>query len=209
MRRIEEPPPNILPLHLFQPQDPAQMQALHRVLQELQTGTIRRTPILRERKNQPMLPDEKRNAIARFASWRNAQYVRQLGEELVRACEAGDTTTAGAILEQMPALIEHRNEKGWSPLICASFKQHLETVKMLLAKGADPDGANANGTTPLMYAKTQSLHQAASDYPVLSALLAAGARLDRCDVSGCDIFHYVRAAGDEQMLAWLMARRER
>jgi ankyrin repeat protein len=48
--------------------------------------------------------------------------------------------------------------------------ERLEIVKLLLARGADPNAASAEGSTPL--------HLAVGSPQVMTALLAAGARVD-------------------------------
>jgi ankyrin repeat protein len=36
-------------------------------------------------------------------------------------------------------------QESWTPLICAAGNGHLETTKILLASGADPDSTTATG----------------------------------------------------------------
>lgn len=71
---------------------------------------------------------------------------------MLAACEKGNLDAVVA-LEKNIAGFDDANEKGWTPLIVASYAGAYEVVRWLLAKGASPDRSNHKGTTPLMYAK--------------------------------------------------------
>lgn len=67
---------------------------------------------------------------------------------LMLAAIKGQTDTVKALLEAGGAV----NQPGWNPLIYAATTNQLEIARMLLAKGANVDGAADNGTTALMMA---------------------------------------------------------
>jgi ankyrin repeat protein len=48
--------------------------------------------------------------------------------------------------------VESANEDGWTALMSAAFKGHLEVVKELLKHGAKVKGADKDGWTPLKIA---------------------------------------------------------
>ena len=50
------------------------------------------------------------------------------------------------------------SKNGYTALIAASRKGHIEVVRMLLVAGADRNVANNNGTTPLMGSFLQRSH---------------------------------------------------
>ena len=60
-----------------------------------------------------------------------------------------------------------------------------ETVELLLASGADVNGPDANGTTPLMYAGINGC-----DRVVMRTLIKAGARIGDKNKGGMDAFSF-------------------
>jgi ankyrin repeat protein len=61
---------------------------------------------------------------------------------------------------------------GWTPLLHAIHKDQLQTVRLLLARGADPNRLAANGTSALNLAASQG------ELEIVRTLLAAGARVE-------------------------------
>jgi ankyrin repeat protein len=81
-----------------------------------------------------------------------------------------------AMIASDPSLLAARmtrNEHRRTPLHHAAAKNRLRMVEVLLALGADPNATDATGATALTTAS-----QERADAPVVSALLAAGAKLD-------------------------------
>jgi ankyrin repeat protein len=66
-----------------------------------------------------------------------------------------------------------RNQQRRTPLHHAAAKNRLRIVQLLLALGADPHAADATGATALTTAAQEN-----ADPAIVSALLAAGAKLD-------------------------------
>ncbi|MDP2782148.1 formyltransferase family protein [Devosia sp.] len=52
----------------------------------------------------------------------------------------------------VPGAIDTRDAKGWTPLIRAAYRGDAGLCRILLQRGANPNTANMNGTTPIMYA---------------------------------------------------------
>lgn len=92
-----------------------------------------------------------------------------------------DSVTTGFDAE----LIDLSDENGWTPLIRAAYLGDATLCSRLLAAGADPNRANMNGTTPLMYALSGS-----NPYEVGRALLAYGADPKKKDFFGKDLKSY-------------------
>jgi len=89
--------------------------------------------------------------------------------ELRRAAEIGDIPHLQALLDKKTS-IDARDESGRSALMLATLRGQSDAVDVLLAHGADPNAADADGTTPLQAAK-------AGDHPaIVAALQRYGAR---------------------------------
>jgi hypothetical protein len=85
------------------------------------------------------------------------------------AAEVGDVRRLRVILGA-PVRIDVPDERGRTALILAASRGQAESVDMLLAHGADPNAADANGTTPLKAAL------AAGQPAIVASLRRAGAR---------------------------------
>lgn len=72
--------------------------------------------------------------------------------DLMDACKRGDLTT----VKEICSIAKHINESdehGWTPLIVATYNNHIDIVEYLLLNGANIFAKNNNGTNLLMYAK--------------------------------------------------------
>lgn len=118
-------------------------------------------------------------AVARahgFSSWRalKAEVESRLtkaNDEFFEACDQGDTEVLSRLLANEPGLVKARNPRRYNAtgLHAAAGRGHLEAVKLLLARGADPNARETGDDTyPLHWA-------AARGYlDVVRALLDAG-----------------------------------
>lgn len=88
--------------------------------------------------------------------------------ELRRAAEIGDIAQLQAQIANGPA--DARDQDGRTALMLAVLRGQSRAVEMLLASGADPNAADAHGTTPLQAAL--AAHQQA----IAETLQRAGAR---------------------------------
>jgi hypothetical protein len=91
------------------------------------------------------------------------------GAPLRRAAEVGDLPALQTLLDNKPA-IDARDDGGRTALMLATLNGQSRAVNLLLASGADPNAADAQGTTPLQAAT--AAHQPA----IAAALRLAGAR---------------------------------
>ena len=86
-----------------------------------------------------------------------------------RAAEIGDLSRLQRLLEKQID-IDSRDDAGRTALMLATLHGHTDAVAALLAYGADPNAAAADGTTPLQAAR-------AGDHPaIVAALQRHGAR---------------------------------
>lgn len=83
------------------------------------------------------------------------------------------------------AFIDVRDKNGWTPLIRAAYAGDVRLCHRLLEAGADPNRANTNGTTPLMYALSGK-----NPDEVAKTLLRFGARPEQQDRFGNDLMMY-------------------
>lgn len=114
----------------------------------------------------PSLVNAQKNRAAPIAP---AARMADPAAELRRAAETGDLRELQALLEQQP-VIDARDTGGRTALMLATLHGQSSAVDALLASGADPNAADAHGTTPLQAAV--SIDQPA----IAAALRRAGAR---------------------------------
>jgi len=84
-------------------------------------------------------------------------------------------------------------------LLAAVASGKVDVVKSLLAKGANIDEADHDGTTPLMLASEDSAN-------MVEALLAAGAHVDSVDARGRSALYRASAAGKVDAIRLLLDR---
>jgi ankyrin repeat protein len=88
---------------------------------------------------------------------------------LRRAAEAGDLAVLKELLGKQTD-IDSRDSSGRTALMLATLRGRADAVAALLAHGADPNAADARGTTPLQAA------MAGSEPAVVKVLQRYGAR---------------------------------
>jgi ankyrin repeat protein len=136
-------------------------------------------------------------AVARehgFSSWRalKAEIDRRRGglvSTFFEACEKGDVESLGALLAKDPTLVRAErvdaDHGGWTGLHTAAQARRSEAVRLLLARGADPNGREVgDNTSPLHWAAARK------DLDSVRALLDAGA-----DVHGFGDVHQLDTIG--------------
>jgi len=89
--------------------------------------------------------------------------------QMRRAAEIGDVAQVRMLLDKR-APIDARDDNGRTALMLAVLHGQSDAVDVLLARGADPNAADAHGTTPLQAAI------AADQQAIIAALQRAGAR---------------------------------
>jgi len=71
---------------------------------------------------------------------------------LMEALRTGDRPVFARLLKEKPRAIKRRGPNGATPLMYATLYGDLETMRMLLDRGADPNVADHAGATALMWA---------------------------------------------------------
>jgi hypothetical protein len=92
------------------------------------------------------------------------------GDLLQQAAVQGDVGRVRALLRVNAGSINARDTRGRTALLLAVLHRRDSVVRALLARGADPNIADADGRTPLAVARDQN------QLPMVEALLRAGAR---------------------------------
>jgi hypothetical protein len=149
-------------------------------------------------------------AVARghgFSSWRalKAEIDRLNGGSapaFFEACEKGDIGKLGDLLAKDPSLVRTKNvdadHGGWTRLHTAAQAGHLEAVRILLARGADPNAREeGDNTYPLHWAAARK------NVDMVRALLDAGGDVNGFgDVHGLDTIGWAcvyREPGDDPL----------
>src|SRR6266496_3645955 len=69
--------------------------------------------------------------------------------DIFDAASVGATARVAEVLARDPTLVNAYSGDGFFPLALAAFFGHLETVRLLLARGADPKAQNDAGKSPI------------------------------------------------------------
>ena len=91
---------------------------------------------------------------------------------------------AVSLLIERGMSVSTRDSQGNTPLHWAATAGQLETAKILITKGADVNGTNLFGSTPLL---AVARDKAAPD--IVELLVKSGARVDAIDHSGENALH--------------------
>ena len=108
-------------------------------------------------------------------------------KEIIKASKSGNVARVKELLTMDAALVGARDTDGSTPLHCATWKGHLDVVKLLLEAGAEVNAQNENshwGTTPLHAAA--HANQAA----IAELLINQGADLNAKDMNGQPPLHH-------------------
>jgi len=114
-------------------------------------------------------------------------YVDQF-DAILSACKEGDLTFLRQV-SRLEKYLEQKNEKGWTPLIVATYNNQKEVVDYLVEMGADVHVKNHNGTNLLMYAKNAYLNH--NDTELLEKIYELGVKPEEEDYLGLDLFSYI------------------
>lgn len=112
--------------------------------------------------------------------------------ELLEACRAGELHKVREITAAYPYAYD-RNDRGWTPLMVATYHNQKDVVLHLLYKGADVRAVNNNGTNLLMYAK--EAYKRFGDSTLLELYQRMGLRFAQTDYRGKSLYDYCRAEG--------------
>lgn len=112
--------------------------------------------------------------------------------ELMEACKDGQLE----VVKDICVVKEHiyaANEKGWTPLIVATYNNQIGIVKYLISIGADIQVKNINGTNLLMYAK--DAYRNSGNIELFRMFYELGVDINACDYDGKNLDDYMRENG--------------
>lgn len=118
---------------------------------------------------------------------------------LILAVYHGHADAVELILKQPKPGLKHRNKMAFTALDGAAFKGSVPLAKLLVKAGADVNGANDAGKTPLMLAALTGRTE------VVKYLLEAGAKPDAADKAGNTPLKLAREQGAKEVVALLEA----
>ena len=120
--------------------------------------------------------------------------------DLFDACAVGRTERVAELLDQDPSQVNAYSGDGFYPLGLAAFFGHPETVRVLLARGADVAQAARN---PM---RVQALHAAVTgSFDSVKLLVEAGAPVNAQQDKGWTPLHEAVNRGDLEMTRYLLA----
>ena len=96
--------------------------------------------------------------------------------------------------------INQKDDRGYTPLILATYNQSPDVAKLLLQHGADTESADPTGRTALMGASFQG------DDQCVAILLDNGAKINSGDVNGATALMYAVEFGRTSVVKLLIAR---
>jgi uncharacterized protein len=137
----------------------------------------------------------RRPAIARLLVEKGAAL------DVFDASAVGETDRVAALLDDDPSRANAVASDGFTPLGLASFFGHPEAVRLLLAKGGDPNLAARNST------RVAPLHSAVAggNVEIVRELLAHGADVHARQDLGFTALHGAAVEGNDEMIGLLLA----
>ena len=92
----------------------------------------------------------------------NLLVARGASLSLFEACAAGEIERAERLLADDPQAINAYSADGWTPLHLAAANNNLDSMKQLIAQGAEVGAPNGEGRTALSLAQEKNHREAAA-----------------------------------------------
>lgn len=121
--------------------------------------------------------------------------------QLHQAMQEGDLQAVKAILNNNPSLVQQPDERGFTPLVLATYHNQQSITKLLLDHGAQVDAQDANGNTALMGIAFKGFTDLANLF-----IDEYNADLNVRNNSGATALSFAAMFGQEEMARLLLAK---
>lgn len=132
-----------------------------------------------------------------MTSWEAYKQTAATPPTLAAAAKANDVALIEALLADDHAKIDEQDARGYSPLMFAAYSGSLEAAKLLLERGANPNGTDFAGNSILMGAAFKG------HLPLVRCLLAHGADPTLKNAAGLDAYGFALQFGRSDVLPLL------
>lgn len=131
-------------------------------------------------------------------NWENYNSTFKSTEDLFSLARSGDISRVMEFLDSNPGVDRnHKNHKGYSPLMLSVYHGHYEVSELLLTNGADPNSSDLSGNTILMGAAFKG------DVDLIKLLVLHGAKKELKNQSGMTAEEWASAFGRQNALSIL------
>jgi methionyl-tRNA formyltransferase len=114
---------------------------------------------------------------------------------LLHACKTNNYTKVQELINRWHIYLETKTIEGWTPLMVAAYNGSFETVKILIDKGAEVNATNYNGTSVIMYSKTNLLKT--NDTKITDLLIENGANIYQIDNNGKSVLDWLKEENEQ------------
>jgi len=114
-------------------------------------------------------------------------------------CHANNVESLRQIITEYNLDVEYKFENERTLLHEACYSKNVEIIKFLIDFGANINAVNKNGTTPLMYAKTNIQKE---QYGILNYLVSKGASIDQKDKFNKTVIDYIAEQENSDLLLY-------
>ncbi len=111
------------------------------------------------------------------------------------AIRSGEIETVRRLIYENPDLGHRRDERGFTPLVMATYSNQLEIAELLIEKGADVNEQDAMGNTPLMGVCFKG------NLEIIEMLLAKGADVHFKNSKGDSALSYAKMSGNAEVIS--------
>lgn len=137
-------------------------------------------------------------ALSTFSN-QGLRTTRKAMMELLHASKRGDETRTRELITRDPSSVNRYDDEGFTPLLAAASKGHVNVIKILISAGADVNLAdNEFGWTPLREATAKGHTKA------MEVLLRAKADPNLAESDGFTPLHVAASRGDSDAVSLLL-----
>ena len=121
-------------------------------------------------------------------------------KEIFDACRQGNIEKIKELYEANPAILNAEDNKGFTPLILATYNNQAEAVDFLLEKGAAVDPPEASANSALMGVCFKGYAD------IAAKLLDAGAEVNQTNANGATALTFAATFGHLQIAEMLLKK---